>query len=136
MGVDLDMDIRVCRRFGRLPGYNDGCGAGYVDGRQQHPRPVEIQRRQLDKSLEVTKAADYPTLGLMANYQWSSMDNTFKFRKYRWIPYSVAAISLNIPIFAGGKRRSDIRQAENGIESRIAARKYRTRASCGDVAAE
>lgn len=117
MGVDLDMDIECAGDLGDYRDIMTGAVQDMsIDGNSTLAQ-LEIQRRQLDKSLEVTKAADYPTLGLMANYQWSSMDNTFKFRKYRWIPYSVAAISLNIPIFAGGKRRSDIRQAENGIES-------------------
>lgn len=117
MGVDLDMDIECA---GDLGDYREAMTGAAVDLSVEGNSTLaqlEIQRRQLDKSLEVAKAADYPTLGLSANYQWSSMDNTFRFRKYRWIPYSVAAVSLNIPIFAGGKRRSDIRQAEKSIES-------------------
>ena len=31
----------------------------------------------------------------------------------RWTPYSYVALSLNIPIFAGGKRYQAIRQAKN-----------------------
>ncbi len=117
MGVDLDMDIECAGDLGDYREAMTGAaGDMSVEGNSTLAQ-MEIQRRQLDKSLEVAKAADYPTLGLSANYQWSSMDNTFRFRKYRWIPYSVAAVSLNIPIFAGGKRRSDIRQAEKSIES-------------------
>ena len=40
------------------------------------------------------------------------MDETMKLFHYRWNPYSVAALSLNIPIFSGFKRRSDVKQAK------------------------
>ncbi len=117
MGVDLDTDVKCA---GYLRDYQSVVTAGAedmsIEGNSTMAQ-LEIQHRQLAKSIEATKASNYPTLGLAANYQWSSMDNTFKFRKYRWVPYSVAAISLNIPIFAGGKRRSDLRQAEKSIES-------------------
>lgn len=125
MGIDLDTEIECADSLGNYRKTMTGAAVDLsVDGNSALAQ-LEIQRRQLDKSLEATKAADYPTLGLTANYQWSSMDNTFRFRKYRWIPYSVAAISLNIPIFAGGKRRSDIRQVEKNIES-LALRRENT----------
>ena len=37
----------------------------------------------------------------------------FNFSEYRWTPYSYVGLSLNIPIFAGGKRYHAIRQAKN-----------------------
>ena len=40
------------------------------------------------------------------------MANDFNFSEYRWSPYSFAGISLSIPIFAGGKRSSAIKQAK------------------------
>ena len=40
------------------------------------------------------------------------MTNDFKFNQYQWSPYSYAALSLNIPIFSGGKRYNDVRQAK------------------------
>ena len=40
------------------------------------------------------------------------MTNDFKFSDYRWTPYSYVGLSLNIPIFSGGKRLNDVRQAK------------------------
>lgn len=74
-------------------------------------KQLEIQKRQLDKALEMAKAANIPTLGLSLSYQVTSMNNTFNFGQYYWSPYSVAGLNLSIPIFAGGKRRNDIKQA-------------------------
>ena len=39
------------------------------------------------------------------------MTNDFKFDQYRWTPYSYVGLSLNIPIFAGGKRSNAIKQS-------------------------
>ena len=41
------------------------------------------------------------------------MANDVKFSEFRWTPYSYVGLSLNIPIFAGGKRYQAIRQAKN-----------------------
>lgn len=78
-------------------------------------KQMEIQGRQLTKALEVSRAADLPTLALTFSYNYSAMSDDFKFRNYSWNPYSVAGLSLSIPIFAGGKRRSDISQAKINI---------------------
>ena len=45
-------------------------------------------------------------------YNYVVMNETLNFSEYQWNPYSVAAFSLNIPIFAGGKRRAEVNQAK------------------------
>jgi outer membrane protein TolC len=40
------------------------------------------------------------------------MTNDFKFSEYKWSPYSYVGLSLNIPIFSGGKRYHDVKQAQ------------------------
>ena len=44
------------------------------------------------------------------------MANDVAFKEFPWIPYSTAGLSLSIPIFAGGKRYQQIRQAKNQYE--------------------
>lgn len=41
-----------------------------------------------------------------------SQNNDFKINTYRWDPYSVAGITLAIPIFNGGQRYNSIKQSE------------------------
>ncbi|MDE7356432.1 MAG: TolC family protein [Rikenellaceae bacterium] len=117
MGVALDMEIECA---GNLKEYESAMDAS-IDNLSLKDNSTmaqfEIQRRQLEKMVEVTKASNYPTLNLSGNLQWSAMDNTYKFSKYRWTPYSVAGLSLNIPIFAGGKRRFDLKQAKANVET-------------------
>ncbi len=45
------------------------------------------------------------------------MDESMKIQHYRWNPYSVVGVSLNVPIFAGGKRRADINQAKLNLSN-------------------
>ena len=75
-------------------------------------RQLEIQEQMLDKTLEVKRAANIPSLALSIGYNYVAMDETMDVLNYKWNPYSVAAFSLNIPIFAGGKRRAEINQAK------------------------
>ena len=75
-------------------------------------RQLDIQERMLEKSIEMKRSANLPSLALSIGYNFVAMDETMKLFHYRWNPYSVAALSLNIPIFSGFKRRSDVKQAK------------------------
>ncbi|MBR4854541.1 MAG: TolC family protein [Alistipes sp.] len=75
-------------------------------------RQIDIQERMLEKSIELKRSANLPSLALSIGYNYVAMDETMKLFHYRWNPYSVAAFALNIPIFSGGKRRADVKQAE------------------------
>ena len=62
--------------------------------------------RQLDLNLELlshnerlTKANFLPTIGASYSYSYSSMNNDFRIRNYSWYPYSLVALSVNIPLF-------------------------------------
>lgn len=72
----------------------------------------DIQTQMLDQTLKVQKASVYPTLAASFNYNWTSMSNGSPFKNFRWNPYSMIALSLNIPLFTGGQRYSRIKAAE------------------------
>lgn len=71
----------------------------------------DIQTRQLQQAVKIEKASLYPTLAASFNYTWTSSTNGSPF-SFRWTPYSMAGLSLNLPIFNGGKRYARIKQAE------------------------
>ena len=71
---------------------------------------LDIQYAQLKKIRQMQIAQYYPSISAQFSYNWMSMNNNF--RKFRWDPYSVVAISLNIPIFSGGKRMFDVKQSK------------------------
>ncbi len=71
----------------------------------------DIQTRQLQQAVKIEKASLYPTLAASFNYNWTSSTNGSPFT-FRWTPYSMAGLSLNVPIFTGGKRYARIKQSE------------------------
>ena len=76
-------------------------------------KQLAIQAEMLAETVKLQKYANIPSLALAFNFSLNAMTNDFKFSEYRWTPYSYVALSLNIPIFAGGKRYQQIRQAKN-----------------------
>lgn len=116
LGVDLDLNIDIA---GSLEDYSEHM---FYDVHQHDSISLEnnttmkqlaLQAEQLAENIKLQKYACIPTLSLGFNYSINAMTNDFKFNEYKWTPYSYVGISLNIPIFAGGKRYNQIRQAKN-----------------------
>lgn len=78
-------------------------------------RQLDLQTDYLRKSLKVQQMAWIPTLSLSANYFWTSMSNGNPFSNFRWNPYSTIGVTLNVPIFQGGRRYSRTKQAEIAV---------------------
>ena len=75
-------------------------------------RQLALQAEQLAKTVRMQKFAYIPTLAVSFSYSMNAMANDFKFKEYQWTPYSFVGLQLNIPIFSGGKRYHDIKQAQ------------------------
>ena len=113
LGVDLDMNVDCA---GSLADYESAMTSQInMDGtlaENSAMRQLDIQERMLEQALKLKRAANLPSLAASINYQFTAMDESFALAHYRWNPSSTAALSLNIPIFSGGKRRADINQAK------------------------
>jgi outer membrane protein TolC len=119
LGVDLDMNLDVA---GKLEDWSQHM----LYDLHQHDdasldmnstmKQLAIQAEMLAQTVKVQQYANIPSLALAFNFSLNAMTNDFKFSEYRWTPYSYVALSLNIPIFAGGKRHQQIRQAKNQYE--------------------
>ena len=116
LGVDLDMNIDVA---GKL---DDWSQQMFYDIHQHDSINVDnnsamkqlaIQTEVLAENIKLQKYACIPSLAVAFNFSMNSMANDVKFSEFRWTPYSYVGLSLNIPIFAGGKRHFAIRQAQN-----------------------
>ena len=114
MGVDLDLNIDV---DGALEDYSTQMmrDINEIDSlslsNNTTMRQLAIQAEQLASSIRVQKFANIPTLSLGFNFSLNAMTNDFKFNTYRWSPHSYVGLSLQVPIFAGGKRANAVRQA-------------------------
>ena len=116
LGVDLDMNLDIA---GKLEDFadqmlydihqHDSVSLDYNTTMKQ----LAIQSEMLAQTIKLQKYAALPSLALAFNFSLNAMTNDFDFSSYRWTPYSYVGLSLNIPIFAGGKRYQQIRQAKN-----------------------
>lgn len=114
MGVDLSEEIDV---DGTLLDYDDELLEVSVCMEQpdlsgnSSLRQLDIQAQQLAASIKTQEYASLPSIALSFSYSINAMTNDFKFNTYRWSPYSYVGLSLQVPIFAGGKRANAVRQA-------------------------
>ena len=115
MGVSLDQDIDVAGALGdysdTMSNDNYSSDALTLDYNTTM-RQLAIQADQLAETVKMQKYAYIPSLALTFSYSLNAMTNDFKFSDYKWTPYSYVGLSLNIPIFSGGKRYNDVRQAQ------------------------
>lgn len=112
LGLDLEIEVEC---IGSLPAYetelmpvaNEDFDLEGNSGLRQ----LDVQGDIYQKTIEMRRAAYYPTLSASFNYDWTSMNNNFKFSSYKWNPYSIAGLTLSIPVFSGGQRSAQTRQA-------------------------
>lgn len=119
MGIDLEMNIDV---EGAIEDYSEYMTSDVTKAdsisldRNSTMKQLEIQANELAQSIKAQQYAYIPTLALAFNYSYNAMTNDFNFKEYRWTPYSYVGVSLSIPIFSGGKRLNQVRQARNSYE--------------------
>ncbi len=116
LGVDLDMNLDIAGALGDYAEHmfydvhkHDEISLDQNSAMKQ----LAIQSEMLAETVRLQKYANIPSLALAFNFSMNAMTNDFKFSEYKWTPYSYVGLSLNIPIFAGGKRHQAIRQAKN-----------------------
>ena len=116
LGVDLDMNLDIAGSLEDHAGQmlydihqHDSVSLDYNTTMKQ----LAIQSEMLAETIKLQKYATIPSLALAFNFSLNAMTNDFDFSSYRWTPHSYVGLSLNIPIFAGGKRYQQIRQAKN-----------------------
>lgn len=119
MGVNLEEDIDVA---GTLEDYasqlkmdNSVSESSPLD-RNTTLRQLAMQSEQLAAAVKAQQYAYIPSLSLGFNFQMSATQNEFNFNEYKWTPYSMVGLSLNIPIFSGGKRLASVKQSKIQLE--------------------
>ncbi len=122
MGIDLETRISV---QGNIDQYKDEMMSYTITSDDVNLEnnstlaQMAIQNQQLERTIKMTKAQYIPTLSASFSYNYIAMGDDFKFK---WNPYSVAGLSLNIPIFEGFYKRNTIKQykaSQNMLELSI-----------------
>ena len=115
MGVDAGCNISV---LGKLSDYEVDLYGDYmhIDTTQllgnTSLRQMDLQTEMLKKTYEMDKAAFLPNVSLSAIYQWTAMNEDFRFRDYRWNPYSTVGVTVSVPLFTGGRRLYKMKQTK------------------------
>lgn len=111
MGIDLATELDV---EGKLSDYTDELIASTLNANDTvsfenntNLLQLKLQDEMLSRTIKMTKFQYIPTLSASFAYNYNAMGNTFDMS---WNPYSVVALSLNIPIFDGFSKRNNIRQ--------------------------
>lgn len=118
LGMDLDINIE-CE--GQLTDFEKDLFGDFLStdttlANNTDLKQMDLQAKQLDKTLTMQKFDYLPTLSLTGLYQWTAMNNDFKFKDYMWNPYSMVGVTLSIPIFSGGSKFYKIKQTRNSLE--------------------
>ena len=119
MGVDLDMNLDVSgslQEYSNQMFYDIHRHDDATLDRNATMRQIAIQAEELANAVKMQQYASLPTLSLAFSYSLNAMTNDFKFSEYKWSPFSYVGLSLAIPIFAGGRRSSAVKQAR--VQSR------------------
>lgn len=114
MGIDSEVPIQV---IGALSDYEQTMYEVIVpeDSLLQDNsdlRQFDLGNKQAELGLKIQKSQFLPTLTSTFNYMYNSQNNDFKFKNYRWDPYSTLGITLAIPLFSGGQRYYGVKQTE------------------------
>ena len=114
LGIDLQREIDV---IGSLMDYVHVLDKSYDISQlnlenNSTLKQLDMQEQMLEHAVKITKLANVPSLSVNAAYLYTALGNDGKFfNKEAWNPYSYAGLQLNIPIFAGNKRRAATREA-------------------------
>ena len=117
MGIDLSSNIDVADSLLCYSGGMEFAAGSYDLTNNSTLKQLEIQAEEIANSIKIQQYANLPSLALAFSYSYNAMEDDFKFKEYNWFPYSYVALSLNIPIFAGGKRHSAVKQAKLQAET-------------------
>lgn len=114
MGIDGDVPLKI---VGSLKDFEEGMFENMVSSdtsllNNTDLKQFDLQADKAQKAVELQKLQYLPTLTSTFNYMYMSQSNDFKFKNYRWDPSSMLGVSLSIPIFNGGQRHYNVKQAE------------------------
>ena len=109
MGIDLATELDV---EGALSDYSNEMVPSLVNDSVNFDNntnllQLRLQDEMLSRTIKMTKFQYIPTLAAQFSYNYMAMGDTFDMI---WNPYSVVALSLNIPIFDGFSKHNNIRQ--------------------------
>lgn len=114
MGIGTDVDIYPATTIEdyKRDMYTYPSGADTSISNNTSLRSLDIQKKMLDKNVDLKKFAWIPTLGASFNLSWLALSNGSAFKNQQFNPYSTVGLSLSVPIFSGGSKYYGLKQAQ------------------------
>ncbi len=114
MGIDSEVPIKI---EGSLDQYRSTLFDSVIPAdtslvNNSDIKQFDLQAKRLQNVHELQKLQYAPSLVSSFNWTYMSQNNDFRFRDYRWDPYSMLGFTLQIPIFSGGKRYHNVKQSQ------------------------
>lgn len=114
MGVDEEIPLKV---MGSLDDYEATMFDAIIPAdtsliNNSDIKQFDLQAEQAKNAFEMQKLQFSPTLVTSFNWTYMSQNNDFRFSNYRWDPYSMLGVTLQIPLFNGGQRYHNLKQSE------------------------
>lgn len=75
-------------------------------------KTLDIQKRLLEKNVQLKKFEWIPTLGASFNLSWTALSNGSPFKNQLFNPYSNVGVAISVPIFSGGAKLYGLKQAQ------------------------
>ncbi len=118
MGLDVAQEIKLDKQLSDYEQtmYEDAMGIDRSLQNNTDLKQLQLKTDYLHRSLKIQKMQWMPTLSLSFNYKWSSLSSGGMFSNFSWHPNSNVALSLSVPIFNGGQRYHQYKQAEVALQ--------------------
>ncbi|MDE5847805.1 MAG: TolC family protein, partial [Muribaculaceae bacterium] len=75
-------------------------------------RSLKLQQKMAKQNVDAKKLSFLPTLAASFNVNWLSLSNGPMFKDVDFSPYSTVGVNLSLPIFSGGTRWNQLKQAQ------------------------
>lgn len=114
MGIDGEIPLKV---VGSLDEYEKNMFNAIIPAdtslvNNSDIRQFDLQNEMARKAFEMQKLQYAPSLVTSFNWTYMSQNNDFKFSTYRWDPYSMLGVTLQVPLFNGGQRYHNVKQSQ------------------------
>ena len=80
-------------------------------------KQMDMAIQQLERSHKIVLSSACPMLALSGNYQYMTMGNDIPCKDFNWFPYSVVAVSLQVPITSWASTNYKLKQLKNNVQN-------------------
>jgi len=113
LAIPLDQDVALQGDFAFEEIADTAMRAAEENAPAANPAIAELalQESILEKNISVEQAAYFPSLSLVAAYQWQTQDNTYQFSNYLWAKTFNVGLQLSYSLFDGFRTSARTEQA-------------------------